>query len=255
MNRILEIGFRCVGHWELEGERINFVLLTKMMEKNVLYAFVINGEVRYIGKTANSLPKRLSGYKNPGISQSTNIKNNNNIRMALSNSETVDIFALPDPGYLSYGIFKVNLAAALEDEIISKLNPPWNGAIKEIAANNQDIEDTQESPELASSAALKEIEIEYCDIALGPTYYNNGFFNIPIAKSILLGDDGDSISIVFPDGESIIGYINRKCNLNATPRIFGGKNLKNWFASNAKLGQTIKISIIDKSEVRLSILT
>ena len=65
----------------------------------------------------------MYGYQNPGPSQNTNIRNNNLIKEFLSRGESVDIFALPDNGLLHYGDFHINLAAGLEDSIVSSLKP------------------------------------------------------------------------------------------------------------------------------------
>lgn len=139
MNRIIEIGFKYVGNWSLENDEIDFDLKSHSESKNVLYAFINNGEIKYIGKTTQTLKKRLYGYKKPNDSQSTNIKNNQNIKTLLINNESVDIFILPDNGLLNYGGFELNLAAALEDSLISTINPEWNGGQKEkIIQQNED---------------------------------------------------------------------------------------------------------------------
>ena len=84
-----------------------------MNTRNVLYAFVSNGEIKYIWKTTKSLKKRMYSYQNPGPTQSTNIKNNGYIKELLEANEAVDIFVLPDSGLLHYGWFHINLAAGL----------------------------------------------------------------------------------------------------------------------------------------------
>lgn len=42
----------------------------------------------------------------------------------------VDLFALPDHGLLHFGTFHINLAAGLEDSIVSSLKPEWNAVGK-----------------------------------------------------------------------------------------------------------------------------
>lgn len=130
MNRLLNIGFARVGHWRLEGEELVFELSRYGTERNILYAFVVNGEVKYVGKTVSQLSARMSGYRNPGPTQSTNINNNRRIHELLASGSAVEIFALPDKGLLSYGGFHLNIAAGLEDDIIRVLDPEWNGGIR-----------------------------------------------------------------------------------------------------------------------------
>ncbi len=110
------IGFSVAGRWRLDGlGGICCELNELAASRNVLYAFSIDGELMYVGKTIQMLRTRMAGYRNPGSTQSTNIKNNSNIRQSLAESKTVDIFVLPDNGLLHYGLFHVNLAAGLED--------------------------------------------------------------------------------------------------------------------------------------------
>ena len=84
MNRLLEIGFAPAGHWLLRGENVVYELANFGTQRNILYAFVCDGEVKYVGKTVQPLRSRMQGYQNPGSSQSTNIRNNGLIKAALS---------------------------------------------------------------------------------------------------------------------------------------------------------------------------
>lgn len=82
--------------------------------------------VRYIGKTTMELTKRMYGYQNPGLSQTTNIRINKKIKELLQSDQPVDIFILVDNGLLKYGDFEINLAAGLEDTLIYQICPEWN---------------------------------------------------------------------------------------------------------------------------------
>lgn len=126
MDRLTAIGFRHVGRWVATANGIEFELWDCADSNNLLYSFISNGVVLYVGKTVQPLKKRMYGYQNPGPSQSTNIKGNHNIRDVLADGDHVDIYALPDDGLLHFGAFHINLAAGLEDSIIKTLNPDWN---------------------------------------------------------------------------------------------------------------------------------
>jgi len=126
--RLEFMGFRKVGAWRHNGGQFKCVLTDQADSENILYAFVSNGVVLYIGKTVQPLKRRMYGYQNPAPTQSTNIKGNRLIKEVLASSATVEIYALPDNGLLYYGGFHVNLAAGLEDNLIKTLEPPWNGA-------------------------------------------------------------------------------------------------------------------------------
>ncbi len=126
LERLKNMGFRQVGEWSVESSKIKFTLSDAASAKNVLYAFIRQDTVVYIGKTIQTLKQRMNAYKNPGPGQSTNIKGNKLIGEALEANQSVAIFALPDNGLLYYGGFHVNLAAGLEDNLVSSLKPAWN---------------------------------------------------------------------------------------------------------------------------------
>ena len=75
MDSLLAFGFQYVGHWVLRDDDLLPVLDRPCDAKYILYAFVSEGSVKYIGQTFGSLSKRLKGYSKPGPTQITNIKN------------------------------------------------------------------------------------------------------------------------------------------------------------------------------------
>lgn len=127
MQRLYEIGFQRAGTWSLKGEELVLQLDNLADRQNVLYAFVSGGAVKYIGKTTQSLQRRMFGYQRPNVDQRTNWRNRIAIIDLLKNGHKVDILALADTGLLRYGSFHLNLAAGLEDNIIATLKPEWNG--------------------------------------------------------------------------------------------------------------------------------
>jgi len=131
LSRIKTIGFTRAGCWKLSKAGLAFELGEFGSARNVLYAFVVVDELVYIGKTVQSLRSRMSGYKTPGPTQSTNVKNHARIRDCLAQGKSVEIFALPDNGLQTYGGLHVNLAAGLEDSLARDLEPSWNGGQKE----------------------------------------------------------------------------------------------------------------------------
>ena len=126
LERLENMGFRQVGEWSIELGKIKFTFINADSAKNILYAFISQDTVMYIGKTVQTLKQRMGGYKNSAPTQSTNIKGNKLISEILLSNHPVAIYALPDNGLLFYGGFHVNLAACLEDNLIKALNPPWN---------------------------------------------------------------------------------------------------------------------------------
>lgn len=128
LEQLKTVGFRLVGEWKLETEKLNCVLRDPGSSTNVLYAFVEGENVLYIGKSIRSLKQRLYGYQSPGPTQFTNIKANKLIREALGGKRSIAVYAFADPGDVRHGGFHVNLAAGLEDSLIASLKPTWNKA-------------------------------------------------------------------------------------------------------------------------------
>lgn len=102
LERLKRVGFARAGIWKLSGKGLACELSDHASACNVLYAFVLDAKVVYLGKTVQTLRKRMSGYRTPGPTQSTNIKNNGKIREALASGKEVEIFVLPDNGLLKY---------------------------------------------------------------------------------------------------------------------------------------------------------
>ncbi|MDO8252065.1 MAG: GIY-YIG nuclease family protein [Rhodoferax sp.] len=126
--KLTAMGFRKCGEWRLVDDKLKCLLTVSAAAPNVLYAFVSESTVLYVGKTVRSLKKRMYGYQKPGPTQPTNIKGNKFIHEALAGGKVVDVHALPDNGLLYYGGFHVNLPAGLEDSLIANLKPKWNKA-------------------------------------------------------------------------------------------------------------------------------
>ena len=247
MNRLLEIGFVPAGHWLLEGEKLKFVLTRHSMQKNILYAFVCDGEVKYVGKTIRSLSQRMSGYKTPGPTQITNIGNHRRIRELLVKGIFVEIYALPDNGLLHYGQFHLNLAAALEDSIIRVVDPEWNGGKAEgLVASSS-------APE---SLLLEEesMPTETFEFVLQPTCHASGFFNVGVGSAKYFGADGETIELFLgDDSQPTLGTINRRATSNGSPRIMGGTGLRNWFPEKASVMCRIAVDVVSPTSIRLRV--
>ena len=238
MNRLLEIGFQTAGHWTLVDGELSLNLLRHGSRRNVLYAFVSDGEVKYVGKTIQTLATRLYGYRNPGESQTTNVKNSRLIRELLYAGVAVEILALPDNGLLHYGQFHVNLAAGLEDNIIDVLRPEWNG--KPSPPPKPDPPPTPDPPVADFSFVLQR------------TYFNTGFFNVSVDHANAFGADGEQIDIFCGDATvPLIGTINRRANSTSAPRIMGGTGLRDWFQSSAEMMGEIRVVVQTPNEIHI----
>ena len=59
MNRLTDIGFIKAGNWTFSDGQIHLHLISNHYTSNVLYSFVSDGHILYIGKTTDTLKKRL----------------------------------------------------------------------------------------------------------------------------------------------------------------------------------------------------
>lgn len=90
------------------------------------------------------------------------------------------------------------------------------------------------------------------NLVLEKTYYEKGFFNVRVEASDLIRNDEGTINIFLDHSTSpLIARVDRNSNLNKTPRIFGGAILKTWFQTNFKLGDIVKVEIIDPFNLRM----
>ena len=261
MKRLLKIGFNKVGDWILEGQDPKCVLTSLENTPNILYAFISEGNVNYIGKTTQPLKGRMYGYENPGPSQITNIRVKRKIEELLSQGKPVEIYALPDNGLLYYGDFHMNLAAALEDSIIQIMNPLWNGSEKgksEFVAKknhsrietypNQAPEQIQPTP---TRTKLSNNSIPKFKLRLSKTYYHQGFFNVTREFDRYIGKNEEEIEFHLFDSDVVLhGKINRTANLNGTARIMGGKELKRWFQSRFEIGDVIEVEFLTANSIK-----
>lgn len=245
MHRLLKIGFRKFGEWQLSGGVLRYELTSSAPHPNTLYAFAVDGEVKYIGKTTRTLRGRLNGYVRPGPTQATNLRNHENILTSLGSGEVVEIFALPDEDLHYFGGFHLNLAAGLEDSLIKSLIPSWNGGGK---ATLEEEQDQRAVPEPANGEQLSKT----LEITMGETYWNKGFFNTGIQSSVLFGADGQMIEMFLAsETVPILGTINRTANSNHSPRIFGGRTLKEWVQAHISPGAKMCVEVLSPTSVRL----
>ena len=77
-------------------------------------------------------------------------------------------------------------------------------------------------------------------LELWPTYYKQGFFNVPRRFDRLVGDEG-SVTLKLRGHGPIDGYVNRRANGNGTARVLGRVALRDWFQENYPQGATVPV--------------
>jgi hypothetical protein len=277
VNRLLDIGFQVAGDWLLENGALRISFRQHAEQRNILYAFVCNGAVKYVGVSTQTLRKRMAGYKSPGPDSRTNIRNNRNIRELLAQGVAVEVYALPDSGLMHYGPFHLNLAAGLEGSIIAMLRPEWNIIANrlmkeqslddepvlvelnpaELAAASatppgsgadtpEHVDSTDKSPEVIESESLP-----WFEFTLRPSYWKDGFFNGGIASTDLLGAGGERLEIFFGDEHTPIrGTINRTMTGNGSPRVLGGHELRRRFQTLPENTRMV-VDVLSPTSIRI----
>lgn len=269
---LLNLGFVDIGHWRSSGDYIVYELdgedattnEVRLDDKNALYAFAKGDQVLYIGKTARSIRKRYVGYCRPGKRQATNQRCHRNIKSAIAIGEEIRILVFSSPPHFQYGDFEINIAAGLEDDLIRKFDPPWNGRDRgqPISEEAEREEAEQTDTEALTVPDDAEIHSEWkaspgtpasFTIALGATYYHKGLLNPGVEASRYLGKDGDPIRVRFSNGaEPVISKINRTANRTGAVRVVGGNSqIARWFQEHFREGDTVAGRVIDPHTIEL----
>ena len=262
--KLEEIGFEEIGCWELKGDGINYVIdpdknpLTEV--GNALYSFVCGNEVKYIGKTTRGISKRFVGYVKPGDSQSTNIKCNRKIRELLSNGNNhtkVQIWVYTPTIPLQISGFYINLAAGLEDSLIDKFKPEWNGNNKianDLSDNVELIdinEETALNDQIVNTNEFTPLQASRFTIKLKIASFNQGLINPGVGVDQQLGAHGEEIKVIL-ENKYILSRINRTASPIGTVRIVGNNaDIARWFQENFDFGDTVTAYVIDQHTIWL----
>jgi hypothetical protein len=121
MKELVGMGFKKVGDWSLAGNNIDFSLPKESGKNKVLYSFIENNTIVYIGKSENTLHKRMYQYKNPDPTQETNARVNHEIKNSLNQGQKIEIYALEYDD--SFSTDSLNDAEA---RLIETKQPKWN---------------------------------------------------------------------------------------------------------------------------------
>ena len=82
-------------------------------------------------------------------------------------------------------------------------------------------------------------------LTLHKTYYNKGFFNLGVEIERFVRPNNGPISIRLGNSDrEIRGEVNRSANINGTPRIMGGVELRDWFRHNYSLNDKVNVLVL-----------
>lgn len=153
---------------------------------------------------------------------------------------------------LQYAGFSLNLAAGLEDALINRFDPPWNGRShgRSISESAEIETSVISAPEEASKKTKETSEFQ---IKLKTTYYQQGIINPGTEASRLLGLHDESLVLHFDDGTSSVQTrIDRQANGNRSVRLVGGnRRIAEWFQQHFQPDDVVTARILGLNEIEL----
>lgn len=247
IGKLLEYGFVPTGFWGLTYKQktpLAFYIDEELaLLSEVLYAFVANEQVIYIGITSNSLRERMKGYKygkksardSEKIEASTNKKLHKVILGKLKENKTIDIYVLHKPSLGEYMGLSISPISGIEHSLIKEfdegqlLNDRGKKSTRKVKKQKKDGNRFQ-------MTLLKE-------------YFNKGKIGFGKASIPFLPKQSSVPMVINLGKRTIIGTFTISGN---TVSVNGKKDLKEWYASNCKLGDKVWVEIIDHKNIKLT---
>ncbi|WP_018478142.1 GIY-YIG nuclease family protein [Pontibacter roseus] len=142
MERLTQLGFNPIGKWFLINEHyLQFSFLNESWrEKNALYSFIIDNEIKYIGLSPTTLGSQMYKYKRPDLTQIINVEIRSLIVESLEQNIPVSILSYPDNRLLNYAGYNISLTAGIKGSLINELQPSWNFIDENALAPNMNFE-------------------------------------------------------------------------------------------------------------------
>jgi len=116
LDDLVQPGFEPVTQWVMKGERIGPASFKWQDHGGWLYAFVVDGEVKYIGLTDRVLRSRMSDYSHIKNSQTDRLRGL--IVHELTAGRIVDVFGWKQRD--------VDILRVEEARLRATYHPPWN---------------------------------------------------------------------------------------------------------------------------------
>jgi hypothetical protein len=120
---LLDADFKLLGTWVVTETGIG--LSTPAPKDPGVYAFVVDGLVKYVGLTKMGFHRRMYSYSKPGSTQRTSQRINDIIKEHAGAGAVVEIY-LAVPPALEWNGLPINTAAGLEAGLIEMIQPEWN---------------------------------------------------------------------------------------------------------------------------------
>ncbi len=257
MENLINIGFVEAGEWLKTNNKsgIDYILRKFNTETKILYAFISESKVYYIGKTDNSLHTRMNGYKNANGTQTTNIRVQAELKKLLQDQKAVQIYVLVDNFKIMHFGVEIRLAAGLEDNLIGQVKPEWNYRSNgKTRIKEQEVElVVQEEAIVESNLPLMIDESKIYSFEISTNEVKNGRINFPkkqIAYDLL--PDFNTVVTVFIGKEGGTYFEANLIDSGSGNARITKSVLRHWYEEeNLENQQTFKLDIINKTMFRI----
>ena len=89
-------------------------------------------------------------------------------------------------------------------------------------------------------------------LTLHKTYYNQGFWNVPVDLDRYVREDEGPITLVLGrGGREVQAFVNRSANQNGTARIMGRSALRSWFQQNYAVMDNVSVRFATPNRIIL----
>lgn len=253
-----------------ENQTLQIEIIANHQSSALLYAFVAEDLVKYIGVTTRTFENRMRGYAKPGRGQRTNIRVNAKIIQLLIQGTVVDIYTFSNKGLLQYQGLEINLAAGLEESLIRRIaevlhnnqeeylwnidhNPYREITVIDVAAAIAD----EHVADALTYEAVPDVHLHQphpfpTTLELTAKYMRAPFINIKREGAMILGANRESVLVQLgAEGLVLEAVIGRTTNSNGSPRIYLGKKYLEWLQANHREGDNLQIQILGPYGIKL----
>ena len=118
--------FKKIGRYSINKTEVFCDYEVKKTERlSIVYAFVVEDEIKYFGKSIQGYRRPLSYHKNHVMKTVQN-----GIFDCCHNNQVVDIYARKDDLEIKVDSLNLDIIEALEQALIKKYQPLWNNHIQ-----------------------------------------------------------------------------------------------------------------------------
>ena len=110
---------------------------------------------------------------------------------------------------------------------------------------------TQTTPPVSAAPTEARLKPSF-PVAIGKTYFRQGFFNVPMDFERYFAGDGSIVFITLPGRpQPTEAKISRRANRTDAPRVMGGARVRDWLQQNLRVGEKIRVIVHGPKEIEI----